>query len=72
MKQRAFVVKLSIDENTNDFDLAEAILDAVEDAGFKVLSVNPFGGDESGIATPQGPITNPPATASQWGSHELL
>lgn len=72
MKQRAFVVKLSIDKNTNDFDLAEDILDAVEDAGFRVISVNPFGGEESDIATPSGPIANPPTTSSQWGMNELL
>lgn len=45
--KRAFVVTLNLDSSDSDADSSEAanISDALEDAGYNVVSVNPFGGD---------------------------
>ena len=51
MKQRAFVVTINTESETPDIDVAQDIMDAVEDAGYPVLSVNPFGGEESSTVT---------------------
>jgi hypothetical protein len=55
MKQRAFVVTIAEEDDLiDDLEVAGDIQDILNDEGFTVLSVNPFGGDTPSIS-PTGP-----------------
>lgn len=53
--KRAFVVTLEVDDNQPDAQLAIDILDDLVDAGYTVITVNPFGGERIDTAAHPAP-----------------
>lgn len=63
MKQRAFIVKLNIEDGSNPNMIAEDLADIVRDEGYNVLSVAPYAAANTGGLSTFGALSSqiPPA-----------
>lgn len=59
MNQRAYVVLIEQPLGTDDESIAEQLWNAIEDEGFVVLNVNPWGADSQGPRPAYTPLLPP-------------